>query len=396
MPKRFTPQKVLERVASYGHTWLQEEEYVNDTTVLTIKCKCGKKKFNRTLNCLLKSNAGCDDCTTEQRDGTMIERYGCLYAMQNEEVKAQARQTNMDRYGYKNPGLVPKFQAKQRATMMERHGVPHPMASEKFRQKQRDTLMRNHGVDNPLKSPAIREKIRKTCMERYGVDNPMKFAAFFDKAMKAFKKKPYTLPSGRIAELQGYENLTLDQFFAEGYTEDDFVVDDRENIPTIDFEYKGRWCKFYPDTFIKPCEWWPRGLIIETKSTFTFRRWRRKNMFKYYAALDAGYDMCFWIYDKKHELTKLRFMTIDSSEEELRTGVATVGEWNDDIVDEIYVKVGDRYVLENDVTPEDAAELVEEIANEIMYDEAAEEYIKELTDETADGYDPDIAVAVTI
>ena len=76
--------------------------------------------------------------------------------------------------------------------------------------------------------------------------------------------------------------------------------------------------------------------------------------------------------------------------------IATIGEWNDDIVDEIYVKVGDRYVLENDVTPEDAAELVEEIANEIMYDEAAEEYIKELTDETADGYDPDIAVAVTI
>lgn len=72
--------------------------------------------------------------------------------------------------------------------------------------------MERFGVECPLQNEEVKQKIRNTCIERYGVEHPMQVPEIADKCSKsAFTKKNYTLPSGKILQIQGYEQLKLNQ-----------------------------------------------------------------------------------------------------------------------------------------------------------------------------------------
>lgn len=57
----------------------------------------------------------------------------------------------------------------------------------------------------------IQDKITKTNLEKYGVKHLMKKPDYLDEMLKkTFKFKNYTLPSGNIIKIQGYEHFALD------------------------------------------------------------------------------------------------------------------------------------------------------------------------------------------
>ena len=161
-------------------------------------------------------------------------------------------------------------------------------------------MQKKYGVDNPMQNKEIREKASQTCMDRYGVRNPSQHEPFYRKANDC-RKKPYELPSGKVVQLQGYENYALD-ILLQDYDEEDIVVDDRIGIPTILYKFEGERHKFYPDFYI-PSE----NKIIEIKSSYTYDKFKEKNEAKLEWTPIRGYNIEYWIIGKKGNIEEVIF-----------------------------------------------------------------------------------------
>lgn len=101
--------------------------------------------------------------------------------------------------------------------------------------------------------------------------------------------KQYKFPSGEIRNIQGYENIALDEL-VKIYKEDDIITKRRE-MPKIIYELKGKEHRYYPDIWIKPI-----NKIIEVKSCYTYRKELIKNINKGLATRKLGYHFECWIY----------------------------------------------------------------------------------------------------
>ena len=80
------------------------------------------------------------------------------------------------------------------------------------KQQIKETMIEKYGNASPLKCEEIMDRKNITCEERYGDKDIMHNSAIFEKVVKnSFKKKEYTLPSGKTIVYQGYENVALDE-----------------------------------------------------------------------------------------------------------------------------------------------------------------------------------------
>jgi hypothetical protein len=117
----------------------------------------------------------------------------------------------------------------------------------------------------------------------------------FDKISKISKYfKDYTLPSGNIIRIQGYEHLALDEL-TKLYKEQD-IFTNKDDVPKVLYQLKNKQHRYYPDIYIKS-----ENKVIEVKSTWTYKKNLIKIMIKALATRKLGYDFEFWIYhpDKK-------------------------------------------------------------------------------------------------
>jgi hypothetical protein len=93
----------------------------------------------------------------EKSKQTCMNRYGVPYTLQSKEIQQKGVQTNLEKYGEKNPG---RFGGVLNTKgMMEKYGVKNPFQSEVIKDKIKKTYMRKYGVDSPIKVPMILEKI---------------------------------------------------------------------------------------------------------------------------------------------------------------------------------------------------------------------------------------------
>src|SRR5690606_22897179 len=102
--------------------------------------------------------------------------------------------------------------------------------------------------------------------------------------------KNYTLPSGKVVRLQGYEDKALDVLLAK-FSEDELILD-RKCLPEIWYSYNGKIRRYYTDVYI-PKE----NLIIEVKSKWTFSVKQEQHLAKRQACVDNNFKFEFWIFD---------------------------------------------------------------------------------------------------
>jgi len=141
-----------------------------------------------------------------------------------------------------------------------------------------------------------KQKTIDTCLEKYGVESVNQVAEISQKASESGKKyKEYTLPSGKIIKLQGYENLALDILLK--YYNENKIQSDRTDMPKIMFEFNKKTKRYFPDIFIKS-----ENKIIEVKSTWTYKKELIKNIHKALATRKLGYTFEIWIFDGKGNL----------------------------------------------------------------------------------------------
>lgn len=253
---------------------------------------------------------------------TIIKKYNVEHPSQNKEIKEKTRQTCLKRYNVDNPMLcneikgkiiktnlerynvehypqTPEFKEKFRQTCLEKYNVEHPLQTEEFREKVKESFIKQYGVDNPNKTPEIREKIKQTCLKRYNVEHPSQCKEIQERTQKNAKKfKEYTMPSGEIRKIQGYEPFALDEL-TKLYEESD-IITNRKDIPRISYKIEDKKKYYFPDIYIKS-----ENKIIEVKSTWTYKCKQDNIQEKEKATKEVGYNYEMWIYDRKGNKIKI-------------------------------------------------------------------------------------------
>jgi hypothetical protein len=123
----------------------------------------------------------------------------------------------------------------------------------------------------------------------------------FDKQEKSSKLfKQFKFPSGEIKNIQGYENLALDELIKIFKEED--IITKRSEMPKIIYKLKDKEHRYYPDIWIKSI-----NKIIEVKSYYTYKKELIKNINKALVTRKLNFDFEFWIYtpEKKNIYSKI-------------------------------------------------------------------------------------------
>jgi hypothetical protein len=155
----------------------------------------------------------------------------------------------------------------------------------------KEAFLKRFGVDNPNKTKEIRNKIKQTCLERYGVEHPSQSKEIQVKTQGNAKKyKEYTMPSGSIRRLQGYEPFAIDELIKEHQEEN--IKTDRKDVPRITYTSNGKTRYYFPDIYLPLL-----NKIIEVKSTWTYHCKTDNIKEKEEATKSAGYEYDIWVYD---------------------------------------------------------------------------------------------------
>jgi len=169
-------------------------------------------------------------------------------------------------------------------TCLERYGVKNPYQRQHNRDKAQASYEERFEGGHPLKDPKVQAKRISTVIRRYGVDNIMKDVGIFSRSRR-YNNKSLTLPSGQVRLYQGFEDVAI-LHLLQTYSEDE-IISERTHLPVIIYDATRR---YFPDIYI------PKdNLIIEVKSTWTYRQHFERNQLKKKAAEQAGYSFQFWI-----------------------------------------------------------------------------------------------------
>jgi hypothetical protein len=212
---------------------------------------------------------------------------------------------------------------KRKATNLKNHGVEWSTQSETMKSKSKQTKLVRHGDENYNNSKMIsatnlakpreekdeiNEKRRLTNLDMHGVENCCLIPGNSSKSNKGNAKiKDYTLPSGKVIGVRGYEPNAMDTLL-ESYQESDILMhDDYSEYQIQVFSYtsdKGRIAKYYPDIYIPSenriieikSQWWWDG-NGKTDEKYTTRL--ANNLRKRQAVIDAGYNYEVWLFTSK-------------------------------------------------------------------------------------------------
>lgn len=237
-----------------------------------------KNTFNKKMCKFINTNGLCNNCifknAKEVRKNTNFKNIGCENYFQNETIKQKIRNKNKEKYGSEYVTQNKSIQEKIKETLIERYGVKHISYSKE-----------------------IQDKITQTNLKKYGVKHLMKKPEYLDEMLKkTFKFKNYTLPSGKIIRIQGYEHFALDELIINNKINELDIITGITNVPLITYIHNNIERNHHGDIFI-PKE----NKIIEVKSTWTFKK--PDVLLKQQAGKELGYKYEIWVYDKKGNKT---------------------------------------------------------------------------------------------
>ena len=247
----------------------------------------------------------------EKAKNTIMERYGVEFASQSNKVKEKTKETCLEKYGVEHYFQSSDKKEKSKETCLEKYGVENPSQLTEIKLKKEETCFNNHGVKNPFQMEEtkqknrlvmienkddIMEKRKNTCLEKYGVEHHTHNPEIMEKCSKsAFNPKIYTLPSGKLVKIQGYENYALNELLHENNVLEEDIVVGCSNVPIIwYYDEEGKKHRHYVDIFIPS-----QNKMIEVKSTWTAEKKKDCIFLKQNAGKLLGYNYEIWVYDKK-------------------------------------------------------------------------------------------------
>jgi hypothetical protein len=243
---------------------------------------------------------------------TNLKKYGSENVLTSTIIKEKIAKTNLEKYGTINPMQSAECQAKLEATSLKKYGTRRPSESQavrdkiqhahvsktddeqtKINEKREETCLERYGTTSTNKLDRIKEQKRKTCLEKYGVEYYMQSKEVQQALQnKGYKRKEFTMPSGDVRIVQGYEPYALTDLL-KSYSEDQ-IKTARADIPDIIYKVNDKTRHYFPDIYIPHV-----NTIIEVKSTWTYKCTKDNVKEKGDACKAAGYNYEIWVYNGK-------------------------------------------------------------------------------------------------
>jgi len=295
------------------HNLTYQNYYEQYVTKIKMVCTCGQPKTFYQA-----SETYANSCGNEKCIGILIRETKANWSDEqrisdsSNKKKWAASRTKED---------LQKSREIRKKTNNERYGVDYTTQSSQMINKSKLTKKARYGDEyysNPQKTSnswkvktlneiaAITEKKRTSCIEKYGVENPFFLPDVRKKSALANSiGREFSLPSGKIIRIRGYEDVTINKLLTH-YSEDDLVLDDMlqtYNIPVFKYKDSRRHTlKYYPDIYIpkenkiievKGRWWWDGNGIDKYKNRLN------KNLKKRQAVLKAGFQYEVWLFEDR-------------------------------------------------------------------------------------------------
>lgn len=241
----------------------------------------------------------------EKRKKTNLKKYGTEHHMQNPEQLKKIIKTITEKYGGMGSASL-HIKEKVEETSLEKYGFKSSLSNKKVIEKRKETNLEKYGEENYLKTKEAKEKIKKTNIENFGVDNIFKHKTYIKEKFKekygvenpsslnwvqekkektSFSSKQYKWKTGEISYVQGYEPFVLNYLEEKGYKFEE-VLTSKLDMPEIIYIGEDNLeHRYFPDIYI-PKE----NLIIEVKSEWTMKKEFYKNMLKFSAVKNLGFN----------------------------------------------------------------------------------------------------------
>jgi hypothetical protein len=322
--KVYTRELLMAALLRDDATLIGEYDRINKNVRITFRCKCGTENSKRVFYIVAKeegSGARCEACKKVHMVATMREsmlrEHGVSHPMHAPEFKKKQEETMLANHGVRHNSLnpitvekrkktleahfgghhfkLPEKLEERRQTYQRNYGVDHPLQRDDILAKQRGTNIRVRGVEYSQQDPRVREKAEATCLAKFGVRYPAQNPEIAAKcAANAKKPKPFTMPSGDVRMVQGYEPFALRDLLEMGITEEQIVTGTAHvpKIPYIAVDEKARY--HFPDIFIPHLNW-----LVEVKSTWTLACKRDNILAKKTAAEAVGFKYDIWCFTPK-------------------------------------------------------------------------------------------------
>lgn len=211
--------------------------YINSTTKLDIICICGNP-HSATIKDINRGRK-CKKCKLKKSEKTCLEKYGSKNPFESEIIKEKIKSVNMEIYG-----------------------VEYPQQKKSIRMKTISTNREKYGHDYAFNQHKVYEKIRKTHKEKYGYEYPLQNSEIFKLAItNSYGYKDYTMPSGKVVKIMGFENQAIDRLLTTNFPiikrplkESEILLED--DIPNFRYiDPKGKVRLYIPDILVKTlCE----------------------------------------------------------------------------------------------------------------------------------------------
>ena len=231
------PQTVKVKIGSINYKYYKEKGYefkkcgdIIEVNVLDlqrrsttmVKCTCdfcgkitetwyGKVVVNKENNTLI----ACDnkDCMRKKKEDTNLKRYGVKNPSQAQEIKNKKVETCKKNFGCEYPAQSKIVQDKLKKAFQNHFGCNNPMQDTAIRNKAKATNIERYGVENVAQSKIIQDRMKATCKERYGVEHAIQNKSIQDR-IKATCKERYGVENAMQNE--EIKNKTLDSFYFNG------------------------------------------------------------------------------------------------------------------------------------------------------------------------------------
>lgn len=193
----------------------------------------------------------------------MSEGYSMFadYRVAGKGIKKLAKQTLQEKYGVDNPMDLPGMAEQRKKHFIEKYGVENPSNAEQVKQKRINTMMERHGIAHNFIGWQEKQ------FAKYGVYNPAHIPEVAEKlCYNRFKKrKEYTLSTGEVIHLQGYEPFGFD-YLKTQYQENQIQYR-KKDMPELWYAWQEKTRRYYCDFFVLA-----DNLVVEIKSPFTLSR----------------------------------------------------------------------------------------------------------------------------
>jgi hypothetical protein len=228
---------------------------------------------------------------------TLIENnsFYCENCMVKIKVESR-RKTHIKNCGFTTNLKCSLTKEKIKATNLIKYGCEHNSQNEEIKNKKILKSLIKYGTEYPIQNEIIKQKVKDTCIKRYGVEYPNQNVDYAEEhSKKIYNKKEYIYPSGKIINIQGYENFALNYLIINEKIDESDIITGCKNVPTIWYnDETNKKHRHYVDIFIPS-----QNKCIEVKSAWTAEKKKDCIFLKQNAAKELGYEYEILVYDKK-------------------------------------------------------------------------------------------------